>query len=178
MLQPERKAGGSSAVHKGNYLMDIIREKTCCFTGHRPEKLHESEGEVIYALRAKVCHAIEDGFDTFITGMSRGVDIWAAEIVLELKRENPEIRLVAALPYDGMGNSWNSRWKNSYFDILEKADLIKIFSPNYQPFVYGERDRWMVDMSSRVIAVYHGEAGGTKNTMDYAEKNGIEVIEC
>ena len=36
---------------------------------------------------------------------------------------------------------------------------------------------WMVDHSSRVIAYYNGSAGGTKNTIDYARKQNIQVIE-
>lgn len=154
------------------------KEKTCCFTGHRPEKLHEPESEIREALEIKILQAVDNGFDTFISGMSRGVDIWAAEIVLRLRESNPDIKLIAALPYDGMGNAWNSAWRKLYFEILNSADYVKVFSPGYRRSVYLERDRWMVDMSSRVIAVYHGEPGGTKNTIDYAEKNGIEIIEC
>jgi len=33
----------------------------------------------------------------------------------------------------------------------------------------------MVNHASRVIAVYNGEKGGTKNTIDYAIRNGIPV---
>ncbi len=34
----------------------------------------------------------------------------------------------------------------------------------------------MVDRSARVIAAYNGESGGTKNTIDYAKRRGIEII--
>mgnify|MGYP002508193063 CR=1 FL=1 len=45
--------------------------------------------------------AIADGFQTFISGMARGVDLWAAEIVLELRDEGAAIRLICASPYTG-----------------------------------------------------------------------------
>ena len=35
---------------------------------------------------------------------------------------------------------------------------------------------WMVDHAGRVIAVFNGEKGGTKNTIDYAERQNIPVI--
>ena len=33
----------------------------------------------------------------------------------------------------------------------------------------------MVDRSSRVIAAYNGESGGTKNTIRYANSKNVEV---
>lgn len=34
----------------------------------------------------------------------------------------------------------------------------------------------MVNHSNRVIAVYNGEAGGTRNTINYANKIGVEIV--
>ena len=55
------------------------RMHRCCFTGHRPEKLQEPEDAVTAALEKEIRQAIADGFNVFITGMARGVDIWAAD---------------------------------------------------------------------------------------------------
>lgn len=33
----------------------------------------------------------------------------------------------------------------------------------------------MVDHSSRVIAVFNGQLGGTKNTIDYAKNRAVEI---
>lgn len=63
----------------------------CCFTGHRPEKLSLSENEVKHLLEKAIDNAIADGYVTFITGMAKGTDIWAAEIVLEKKKRNDEV---------------------------------------------------------------------------------------
>lgn len=59
----------------------------CCFTGHRPEKLSQPEAVVKSKLDAAVRQAIDDGFVTFITGMARGVDIWAAQAVLRQRSQ-------------------------------------------------------------------------------------------
>ena len=48
-------------------------------------------------------------------------------------------------------------------------------SGEYSPRAYQQRNEWMVDHSSRVIAVYDGMAGGTRNTIQYARKNRIIV---
>lgn len=52
----------------------INREKCCAFTGHRPEKLYGKEGYVIAQLRKEIYAAVADGYTTFVTGGSRGVD--------------------------------------------------------------------------------------------------------
>ena len=66
----------------------------CCCTGHRPETLQEREDAVTAALEKEIRQAIADGFNVFITGMARGVDIWAAEIVLRLRDAGEAVRLI------------------------------------------------------------------------------------
>ena len=73
--------------------------KTCAFTGHRPKGLGypESDGRCA-ALKEKLRTLIirmmeEEGVTHFISGMAQGVDMYAAEIVLELKKQYPQITL-------------------------------------------------------------------------------------
>jgi len=68
-----------------------LRKHRCCFTGHRPEKLNISEEQLCVRLGQEIDQAIEDGFTTFISGMAKGVDICAAELVL--KRRVSDARL-------------------------------------------------------------------------------------
>ena len=72
-----------------------------CFTGHRPEKLKQSESVIVKALETAIKEAIADGKNVFISGMARGVDIWAAEIVLRLRKEGANVKLICASPYEG-----------------------------------------------------------------------------
>lgn len=153
-----------------------LRNHRCCFTGHRPEKLTRTEEDVKRSLEAAILKAIKDGYTTFITGMARGVDIWAGQIVLKFRQSNPELRLIIALPYPGCDSRWSASWKRQYAELLEAADLVKCISPQYSRALFQKRDEWMVDRVSRVIAVYDGVSGGTKNTIEYAEKRGIEVV--
>ena len=85
-----------------------LRLHRCCFTGHRPEKLNCPEDQVKAMLETAVRQAIGDGFTTFITGMARGVDIWAGQVVLKMRAQNPAIKLVAASPYKGFIHSARS----------------------------------------------------------------------
>jgi len=152
------------------------RQHRCCFTGHRPEKLSWPEKEVIAWLEAEILKAIDDGFVTFISGMARGVDIWAAEIVLRFRDEGKPIHLICASPFEGFEKSWSDDWKQRYNDVLRRADIVKFVCKGYSRPCFQIRNEWMVNHSKRLIAVFTGELGGTKNTVDYAKKQpGMEI---
>lgn len=153
-----------------------LRLHRCCFTGHRPEKLSRSETEIKKDLEVAILQAINDGFVTFITGMARGVDIWAGEIVLQLRKQNPNIHLIAASPYEGFESRWSADWQSRYKNILDQADLVRFVCKGYNKACFQIRNEWMVNRSARVIAVYNGEAGGTRNTIEYAERNKVECF--
>lgn len=153
-----------------------LRLHRCCFTGHRPEKQNVDNDIVIAALEKEIRAAVADGFVTFISGMARGTDIWAAEIVLQLKREGHPLHLIAASPFEGFERSWESDWQRRYKKILKDADLVKYVCEHYSRSCFQIRNEWMVDRSARVIAVYNGEAGGTRNTIRYAERKGVAVV--
>ena len=65
------------------------RATTCCFTGHRPDKLpwgsRESDPRCL-TLKRRLTQAVEgaytQGMRHFICGMARGTDLYFAEAVL------------------------------------------------------------------------------------------------
>ena len=78
-----------------------VQGKTCAFTGHRPQSLpfgfDESDKRCTSlksVMRDQIVALIEnEGVTHFITGMALGVDMYAAEIVLDLKSKYPHITL-------------------------------------------------------------------------------------
>lgn len=152
------------------------RMHRCCFTGHRPEKLTRGETYIKRALERQIKTAIDDGLYVFITGMARGVDIWAAQIVLNLRMTDSRIRLICACPFEGFEKSWSFAWRSKYREILQEADLVRYICEGYNKSCFQKRNEWMVDHAARVIAVFNGESGGTKNTIDYARKCGVPVV--
>lgn len=155
--------------------MNDKRQHRCCFTGHRPNKLDYSENEIKPLLETAIDNAISDGYATFITGMAEGVDIWAAEIVLEKKKENKDLHLICAVPHPGFEKRRSRYETERYENIIKNADYVTTISDNYYRACYQKRNIWMVDRSSLVIAVFNGTASGTKNTVDYAKKIGVYV---
>lgn len=157
--------------------------KSCCFTGHRPQKLpwgyDENDLRCIKfkSMLADTVEAVyESGVTHFICGMALGCDMYCAEAVIELKRRVNDITLEAAVPYDGQDSAWNAANRKRYHDILMQCDSTVLISDTYTPYCMMKRNRYMVDSSSILIACYDGQNGGTKNTIDYAVKKDIEII--
>ncbi len=152
------------------------RMHRCCFTGHRPEKMSMTEGQAVKELETAIRQAIEDGFKVFISGMAPGVDIWAAEIVLRLRdKENLPIKLIAANPHPNFIDRW-PEWSKRYNAVIKAADLTRDICDGYKRGVYQIRNEWMVNHSARVIAIWNGKPSGTKNTVEYANRKNVPVV--
>ena len=157
-------------------MEDEKKQHRCCLTGHRPSKLDYSEGEIKPLLETAIDNAISVGYVTFITGMAEGVDIWAAEIVLEKKKHNAALHLICAIPHPGFENKRSEYEKERYMHILQGADYTTTVSDHYFRACYQRRNEFMVDHSSLVIAVWNGAPSGTQNTINYAKKRGVKAI--
>lgn len=53
---------------------------------------------------------------------------------------------------------------------------LKYICDHYHRGCFQIRNEWMVDRSARLIAAYTGEKGGTKNTVDYAARKGVQTV--
>ena len=106
-----------------------IKSISCCFTEHRPEKLKAGEEEIKSALSKEIRLAVMSGIRNFHTGMARGVDLWAAEIVLELKKDFPQLRLICAIPYRDFEKSGLPAGRNSTILFYPKQTKSITFIP-------------------------------------------------
>ena len=88
-------------------------ENTAAFTGHRPSKLpwrYDEADPRCIALKEVLTEQIrllaDRGVTTFLSGMALGTDLWCAQIVLDLRKENPALQLHCILPCEGQKNKW------------------------------------------------------------------------
>lgn len=161
-----------------------LNSKTCCFTGHRPQSLpwkyNEQDKRCLIMkerLRKEIEKAIKNGYTTFISGMALGFDMICAEMVLELKKTFSFIKLIGAIPCKTQDRFWNEKDKRRYKDLLGKLDKVRCLYDNYVGSeCMLERNRFMINNSSLVIALFNGTNGGTKKTLEYAKKQKIKII--
>ncbi len=165
---------------------NISPEKSCCFTGYRPSKFPFplEEGNRDYtdfenSLTNTILSVTDENCRTFYTGMAMGFDIIAAETVLLLKKSRNtafDLKLVCAVPFKGQENCYPDDWKERYNRILEGCDKKIVLSEKYYPGCYFKRNHYMVDKSNFVVTWFDGRSGGTKETVDYALRQGKRII--
>lgn len=165
--------------------MDKNEQKVCCFTGHRSQTLpwkFSEEGMRFSIFKINLLLAIKksinEGYTHFISGMGLGVDLIAAELILALKKQNENITLECALPCQEQEKMWDLKSKKRYYIILEQADIItKVSDCRYFNGCMKKRNQYMINKSSKIIAVFSGMAGGTEQTISMAKEKGIDLIE-
>lgn len=162
-----------------------IIDKTCCSTGHRPQKLpwgfNENDNRYIIAKKKtknELLMAISKGYLYFISGMALGFDMMFAEVVLELKQQYPNIKLICVVPCKDQFKLWNKNQQIRYHKILSQADytrcLYNTYNENKNCMI--ERNNYMLKNSSLIIALFNGRAGGTKKTLDTAKAQGKDIV--
>ena len=87
-----------------------------------------------------------------------------------------DIRLVCAVPFEGVEKNRTAEQKEDFRNILAESDDITYVCPKYTHWCFHARDRWMVDHAAAVIAVFNGTPGGTGYTVDYAQKKNRDVV--
>ena len=159
-------------------------EYTCCFTGHRAEKLpwrdNELDGRCL-ALKMRIADALlslyEAGYRHFICGMANGCDLYFGEAVVAMRAEHTDVTLEAAIPYDGQADAWAPALRKRYFRLAEECDSQTVLHHEYTPDCMMDRNRYMVDHASVLLAAYSGSPGGTMKTMLYAMRTGVQIIQ-
>ena len=162
----------------------------CCFTGYRPHRFgFTADGlrpeHVQEALAKQIAALYEEGCRTFISGMCIGVDLWAAAEVLKLKKSHPEVRLWAAVPFEGQEGHWSYPWQLEYRRVLSACDKVEVLCNQKEAAAdatacYRRRNRWMVDRADTVLAVCRldvgDQRGGTAATVRYARDKQKRIL--
>ena len=163
--------------------MEIQQAHTCCFTGHRPDKLPwglNEEDPRCAALKSSLLRELEGlyrrGFRHFISGMAIGCDLYFAEAALALREENPGVTVEGAVPCPTQADRWPEAMRRRWRAILDACDLETVVQQNYDRWCMLRRDRYMVDRSAAVLAVFDGAPGGTQYTLNYAMDKQREIL--
>ena len=110
-----------------------MREKTCCFTGHREIGLIDN-----ILLKSKINKyvkmLIKKGVINFMTGGARGFDTIAALTIIDMKKTYKHINLILVIPCLNQTKGWNDFEKSTYNYIKENADYVKVLSHNYNDY--------------------------------------------
>lgn len=146
-----------------------------CATGHRPDKLGGYSDEVLEKLVQLAGSQLDYlSPDKMIVGMAQGWD-WAVAYAC-IRRAIP---YVAAVPCKGQEKRWPPEAQARYRNLLVCAHEVVILAPFFTPAAMYARNRWMVDHSESVLALWNGdETGGTYQCYKYALQKKRHIVNC
>lgn len=162
--------------------MRLERQKAVAFSGYRASKMADGlqDAELKAKMQEQLCETInrllDKGYDTFLTGMADGFDLMAGEMVLRVKTQRPDTKLVAVMPFAGQSKKYSSSDAQIFDNVLSQADLTFILADHFSRYAFLVRNDFLVDNSSVLVCYFTGLAGGTKYTYDRAVKRGLEII--
>lgn len=142
--------------------------RCACVTGHR--RLSQPEA-VRRSLAAALEEALRDGYGRFFVGMALGADQMAAELLVG------RAEVVAVLPCEDYDRLWPEEVREKYRRLMGRVSEVVCYPGGpYAPWKPHARNRWMVDRSHLVVAVYDGRRrGGMYRTLQYAGARGVPV---
>ena len=160
------------------------RDHTCCFTGHRTERLPWGENEndprcleLKDRLDEALAQAYAEGFRHFVCGMARGSDLYFCEAALALRQLHPEVTLEAAVPYQGQADRWPETDRRRWELLLSQCNFETVVQHHYSAGCLSRRNRYMADKSALLLAVYDGRPhGGAAYTLQYARNHGLRTV--
>ena len=155
--------------------MADLRQRTCCFTGHRaiPEK---NLPGILEGTERAVRRLIEHGVIFFGVGGAIGYDTEAAKMLFRLRATDyPQIKVILVYPFEGFTSRWSDEQRAEYARLLPKYDKAVCVAQRASREAYLERDRHLVDSSAYCIAYCTRNSGGTAYTVRYAHQQGVPV---
>ena len=79
-------------------------------------------------------------------------------------------------PCEEQAARWRERDRERWFSLVERCDNETMLQHHYDRGCMLRRNRYLVDHSGMLIAVYDGMLGGTMYTISYAMKRGLDVV--
>ena len=116
------------------------------------------------------------GVTHFISGVDLGVGQFVAEIVIDLKRDYPEVTLECVIPCEDQAANWTIVQRDRYFSIVERCDKETLLQRHYSKDCIRKKKEYMVKQSNYVLVVWNGKPGSTGKLLSIARTLGKIVI--
>jgi len=126
-----------------------------------------------------VLNDILDGTSSvdIMSGMSLGSEQIVAELAIKAKKKHPELRLIAAIPFEGRDSVWSTKASFKYQRLLRDSDKVECVSKGgFDITKIYARNKFVVDKSDCLISVWNGDNGGIAKSIQMAKDKGIPVI--
>lgn len=128
--------------------------KIITVTGCKPMELtifSEEDSRIEFikkAIEKRLITLIEEGLEWVLVSGQMGVEMWTAEVVLDLKEEY-DIKIGIIPPFEKQETRWPEPLQMKYQELLFTVDFSQpIYKGGYKgPFQFKARDQWMIEKS-------------------------------
>ena len=159
-----------------NMYRDHLTYPTACFIGESYESSGLTENGLKELLRPVIIDSTKEGYKTFITDMTIGFGIPAAEIVIEEAEKNEQLFLVCALSNDNFTKGWSAENKKRFKKIKDFANKISVTDKIYGKYRTLICRRHMINHSLRLITSFYGNDRDFSDIIEYANRESVEVV--
>ena len=162
---------------------------SCAITSQRPTRFKFKYQEYMTSCKRlkKRLHDVftelyRRGVRRFYVGGALGVDLWAGEILLEMRRqeEYQGLEIVLVYPFPGHDERWDPKSRERLRHLKENCDQFVMGSKVVGAQGYRERTAYMVEHADCLVAVYDdGPAGpsGVETALRMAKVQKIVVVQ-
>ena len=163
--------------------------KRLVITGYKAHELgifndsHAGIPIIKRAIQNRLIPFLEEGLEWVILSGQQGVETWTAELVVELKKQYPQLKYAIITPFQDQEKNWNEQKQETYRNLLFQADYETSLTkkPYEAPWQFIEKNKFLIRNSDGILIVYDEENDGSpkymkKLAIQYAEKNDYAIF--
>lgn len=153
--------------------------KSLYVSGYRPHELgifnekHPGIAIIKKAIENELRALIDDGLEWVVISGQQGVETWTAEVVIQLKKEFPQLKYSIITPFLDIEKNWNEQKQEKFFYIQSQADFVTSVTkkPYEAPWQFIEKDKFIIQNTDALLLVYDEDhEGSPKYVKRLAEK--------
>ncbi|WP_163971137.1 SLOG family protein [Oceanobacillus halotolerans] len=142
--------------------------KILTVTGYKPMELSifKQDDKRIHFIKAaiqkRLIPFIEEGLDWVILSGQMGVELWTADIILELQ-ETYDIKFAIIPPFENQESRWPEPMQHHYQELIAIADFYKpLYQGDYKgPYQFQAKNKWLIDKSDGCLILLDEEFPGS-----------------
>ncbi|MFE5320347.1 SLOG family protein [Paenibacillus sp. NPDC056579] len=115
------------------------------------------------AIKKQIVALLDEGLEWVIVSGQWGVELWAAEAVLELQEEYDTVQLAVITPFLEQDENWSEEKRSVYSSILQRANYVNsVTKTKYDgPWQFKEKNKFLLRNSDGIIVLYDEEKEGS-----------------
>lgn len=158
-----------------NHLIKVVY-----ISGYKSSELgifKENDPGVVYiklAIKKALLHLLDQGLEWVMVSGQLGVEMWAAEVTIELrKKQFPELKLAIITPFLEQESNWSDKNKEWYQSIIQRADFVdSVTKRKYDsPSQFRLKNQFAIQKTDALLLVYDEERDGSPKYLLQTAKN-------